>query len=689
MNKELKSIILFSFLFMLLIINCSNALSQGNIWRFPAFQSQPLQAPSWSEPLKGEGDILVDNFEYWDSPYNHGWIQEEPSYPVYGFGQGYATFFQTVLDLREGSRVLDVYRPSSVFLIHTPFERHGIYYRLYTPPLPGATSVTEGIDLLENPILSFKFRAPIGIDPWDIFEFDVIGITHAGHDIMIRIRPVQPPFGSYHPGNSADKMGGYLATVADMDASDGSMVIHADIGRNFLDGSWHVVWLNLRDVVKKALDGYEGRFGVITQSDWQITKAERILVRGRMFRLDDIAFRAKQMKRLDQPDLIEPGPLYAQIFESYRYLFMAEYAIEGDIAQITDLLLDPENFITDPNQIRDTWISDLLRLDPNYHVIDSLHPQYDPDYPKRWILGDPNYGKPDPVAETYLRDGFFIDSTLPIFSDPNFRLGGLKAAELRDHGVLGWNLTIGGYGKDAIQALMIRPLPVNPYDGMPTYIFAYYSSIPAIKKYGRSHYGPTQCFSLESALWNMGLELWPNIAYVDYEPQYFEDLIVTLEVTNGSQTDVRTFPISVVNYPVENYPPVLQIHVPRRIFYYGKQNEYTVRFTDPDCYIFSLAQFKGGTPATTHLPMLPGNPIRTDQDHLYFRMTLDGLPAYQYGPWIEDIIDPHNGFISFTMRFEGIFNAVVTCTDDRGASIWSVHPLLREYRHLAESSAHQ
>jgi hypothetical protein len=110
------------------------------------------------------------------------------------------------------------------------------------------------------------------------------------------------------------------------------------------------------------------------------------------------------------------------------------------------------------------------------------------------------------------------------------------AAELRNHGILGWNMTINGCGKDAIQAFFIKPLPINPYDGMPTYYLNKYASFEAIKTFGKAHYGPAMTFTLESALWNSGVVLWPNIAYMDYTPQYFEDLIVTIEVTNGVQT---------------------------------------------------------------------------------------------------------------------------------------------------------
>jgi hypothetical protein len=636
--------------------------------QLPPFDEKTLQVPSWQDPSKGKGDLLIDNFEYWDSPLNHGWVQLEPPYPFYGFGIGYATILRTVIDLREGARVLDVYRPPSVFLLNTMYERYGILYDLYSPPVPGSTSVDDYIDLTKNPVLSFKFRAPVGIEPWDIFEFEVTGITRAGYPIRIHIRPIQPPAGFLEPGGSTFNIGGYQACIKETNFPSGPMVIHVNIGRNYLDGTWHILWLDLLEVGEKALDCYEQNIGSINRSDWEIVKADQIRISGQMFRLDDVAFRTGHFIRIDQPDMFEPGPLFAQIFEPYRYLFMSEYESLSEIKLISDLLLDLENFITDKDKIRDIWISDLLRLDPDYHVIDPNHPQHDPNYTNRWLPGDPNFGKPDHVAETYIKKDFFIDSTLPVFADQNFRLEGKTAAELRAHGTLGWNMTVGGYGQNAIQALMIHHLPIDPYDGIPTYIPRYYRVIDVIKKYGKQHFGPQLVFTLESALWNVGMELWPNIIYMDYEPLYFEDLIVSLQVTNGIRPDVRTFPISVINYPLENYPPVTLLHTSNRVFYFGQQNEYALKFMDPDCFIFSLAQFMGRAPSTTHLPMLPGNQIRTDMENLTFRMTLGGLPSYQYGPWIEDLIDPCSGLISFTPKFEGAFRATVTCTDDRGAS---------------------
>ncbi|MGA1865091.1 MAG: hypothetical protein ACMUHX_08520 [bacterium] len=670
MKKGYGVIVFCLFFAVFLITILPNTSVHAQVLQFPAFQNQPLQVPAWQNPFTAEGDILVDNFEYWDSPYNHGWMQMEPAYPVYGFGMGYASLFNTVLDLQEGSRVLDVYRPPSIFLLGTPFEKHRIVYNLFTPRAPGADSIADFIDLDQNPVLSFKFRAPIGIEPWDIFELDVMGSAALSEEavITVRIRPVHPPAGAYTKDFYYSEVTGFVNTSATK-----ALEVTINIGRGFLDGSWHSIWLDLVDLVNTAVDDYEG---ISSKPDWYITRANAVLVTGQMFRMDDIIFRTQDFTTKKPAHLFEIGPLYAQIFESYRYLFLGDYEAQGNIPHITDFLLDPTNFITDPNKIRDVWINDLLKQDPNYHIIDPNHTQYDPDYINRWMPGDPNYGIPDPVAEIYIKDDFFIDSSLPVFADQNLRIGGNLNSELRNHGTLQWNMSIGGYGANAIQALLVQPLPINPYDGMPTYLLTEYMAVPTIEVYGHFHYGPAQCFVLESALWNSGVALWPQVAYMDYTPQYFEDLVVTLEVTNGLISDINTIPISVVNYPVENYAPVTQVNICARYFIVGQRNECLIFFLDPDCFIFSMAQFQGGIPATSHVPMLPGNTIRTDQDELIFRMTINGYNTYQYGPWIDTIIDPQSGLTSFTPKFEGALHTVVTCTDPYGAVAFGERPII-------------
>jgi len=652
MKNRIKTLMVCLVVAAALVMVGSTAIAQVGfgfppLWYHPSFSSQPLQVPTWEDPFKGEGDILVDNFEYWDSPYNHGWRQAEPAYPVYGFGMGYATIFNTLLDLQQGSRVLDVYRPPSVFLIGTPYEKHGILYGLRTPPSARDADGDVGIDLSKNPVVSFEFRAPLGIEPWDIFELDVIG-ENGDNRISIRLLPLQPPYGAVSfTAFSTVGMYGYSAAVTGFNRA-GELEVTVSLGRGILDGSWHVVWIDLNEAIDAALRAFEHRdYDPNDKADWLMDKANAVMASGQMFRMDNLIFRAdKGHPFINYPDLFEMGPLYAQIFEPYRYLFIADYeAADEDVPSIMDLMLDPENFITDPNEIESYWVS--LGADPNKFL------------GKDGEALDPN------ISDLMGRD-FTVDPTLPIFADPNFRVGGSVAEKIIDMGTLGWNATTGGYGAHGVQAFLLQPLIVYPYDGMPTYIPAYLKSLKVIETYGKAHYSPGLVFMLESALWNAGVELWPNIAAFDYTPYVFEDLIVTIEVTNGVHSDVRTFPISVVNYPVENYPPVVQLDIYDQIFYVGEVGKYAITFIDPDCFVFSMS----GSPATSHTPAAFGM-FRTDMDDLYFRASINGLPSYQYGPWIEKIIDPGSGLISWTPKFEGANQIIVSCTDNRGATAFS------------------
>ncbi|MGA1842875.1 MAG: hypothetical protein ACMUIU_19845 [bacterium] len=654
MKNTMKTLMVCLIVTLTFVMVRSAAIAQVGfgfppLWNFPSFSSQPLQVPTWEDPFNGEGDILVDNFEYWDSPYNHGWIQQEPAYPVYGFGIGYATIFNTVLDLQEGSRVLDVYRPPSIFLLSTPYERHQIFHSLVTPPSSGNTTGEACIDMETNGVISFDFRAPLGIEPWDIFELDVIGESEDGDNaISVRIVPLQPPAGSgLGPVNSAAGMYGVNANITGFNPA-GQLQITISIGRGMLDGSWHSVWVDLAGTVNSIVDAAADALDIDDPNDWYIARACAVGISGQMFRLDNLMFRADYGHQfLDSPDLFEMGPLYAQIFEPYRFLFVADYQVGEDEIKITDLMLNPSNFllVQDPN-------------DPNDPVV------------KYWVQdmgADPNlFGEDDPnVAEALGREGFVVDLSLPIFADPNLRAGSDAITRIMQSGTLGWNTTIGGYGANGVQSFLLQPLPVYPYDGVPTYMPAQYSALAAIAALGKPYFQPGLVYLLEGALWNAGVTVWPNIAAFDLTPQYFEDLIVTIEVTNGVHSDVRTFPISVVNYPVENYPPVLQLNIEDRIFYVGQQNAYVVNFIDPDCFIFSLSS----APATTHVPGFPlSQAFRTDMDDLTWGMTINGMTAYQYGPWIETIIDPCTGLISWVPKFEGAYNAIITCSDARGGT---------------------
>jgi hypothetical protein len=238
-----------------------------------------------------------------------------------------------VLDLREGSRVLDVYRPSPVFLLGTPYEKHAILYKLFTPPSQSSTEAISYIDLEKYPVLNFKFRSPIGIEPWDIFEFDIIGFTNADYDIIVQIRPLQQQ-------QHVSREHFYHSQVVRLvdSAPNPSIIIQVDMGRTTLDGSWHTIWLNLPEIVQAAVDDYNA-IGHAEKGDWYFSKADKILITGQMFRLDDIIFRIEDYSKNEKIDFYEIGPRCTQIFESCRHLFSAAYRTGGAISSFEDLPL--------------------------------------------------------------------------------------------------------------------------------------------------------------------------------------------------------------------------------------------------------------------------------------------------------------------------------------------------------------
>ncbi|MEW5803518.1 MAG: hypothetical protein AB1847_15605 [bacterium] len=128
-------------------------------------------------------------------------------------------------------------------------------------------------------------------------------------------------------------------------------------------------------------------------------------------------------------------------------------------------------------------------------------------------------------------------------------------------------------------------------------------------------------------------------AIVRFTPQVFEDLIVAVTVSDGYTNDTTMFPLSVVNYPVQNHPPVIQRSgmLSRFVAHVGETFTYRVKVFDKD------------------------------YDQLTYSATINGLPNYQYGPWLESIIDPHTGLIKITPRFEGFFQITVTVRDTKGA----------------------
>ena len=123
----------------------------------------------------------------------------------------------------------------------------------------------------------------------------------------------------------------------------------------------------------------------------------------------------------------------------------------------------------------------------------------------------------------------------------------------------------------------------------------------------------------------------------------FEDYIVKCQVTDGLESDKEMFSCSVVNYPVENYAPLIE-EIKDQDFEVGRLNTYQVLAHDPD-----LADMMAG---------------------LRYEAMVSGHVSYQLPPSKEAIIDPDTGLLAFIPLNEGILTCDLTVTDDRG--MWAI-----------------
>jgi len=139
---------------------------------------------------------------------------------------------------------------------------------------------------------------------------------------------------------------------------------------------------------------------------------------------------------------------------------------------------------------------------------------------------------------------------------------------------------------------------------------------------------------------------------IQFIPQHFEDIVVTIRVVDpGGLSDIETFPLSVVNYPVVNNPPYFE-EIEDDVYILGSNDGFFVK------QFLCYDKDKEDIPGTIKEP---GN--------ITYSAMIDGIPSYQYGPWQEPIIPvPNVPEIKFSPRFEGIHRIQVVAIDPRGLS---------------------
>lgn len=552
--------------------------------------------------------FLLDNFQYWKTPRSMGWTAEEPDYPVWGAGIGYGDL-TTVVDFEEGSRVLDVNRAVSVFL---PFNNPQLMpYRiskainsgLPIPPWPfncfpsctGIANCGAPLPGLYNE-LSFKVRAPLAIEQFDTFRMMVNVILTDGSCAQIVLWPRDKYTGcNLFGAKSVETNNAYAPGPGQVSTID------TFVGRQFQDGTWHLVMIDLDAVAMKYTNNQAGLLAVVS-----------VDVLGNVYRLDDIMFTigSASLANNHPPYLFRIGPVYATLF--------------GESANC------PAGALTS------TCVGRLIYAeDPDLYL--KLENIYDSSNPRQSYLAALQSGNTGALVPPFvIAKGENLPNPLP---------AGATLLNRALDGDLEIKLTMDGPLGAMTNSAMARPVTAQDIQqGVVTYL-------PQWEVPSNEWISGQSLLVLCSALGSAGYVMNVNGATVPYIPgarllqpahgQVFEDMIMTCRVTdNCGLTDEETFPVSVVNYVNTNLPPLLE-QLEDRFFQVGAVGTYQITATDPD---------------------------PQDMGLLTYKATLDGLSSYQYGPWMNSIINPITGTVSFTPQFEGALTCIVTVSDPRGMS---------------------
>ena len=225
--------------------------------------------------------VLLDNFEYLECPRQMGWIPDDPLYSPFLPFNLYYIHIQTIFDYEEGDRVLDVFRPASVFLPKMPpfsIKKNASYV--------DTNGTIQASIPSEYNLMSVKIRA-LRIDYFDdfydtfrfldTFQFIVdVKTTNKGYAKICMI-----PQDKVTDGYPID----FLETVEEnieIISTDNKMpsVIEIYMGTQFIDCSWHWIEVDLNEAVKK--------YSIM---DEKIDKILSVTILGDKYNLDDIIFK--------------------------------------------------------------------------------------------------------------------------------------------------------------------------------------------------------------------------------------------------------------------------------------------------------------------------------------------------------------------------------------------------------------
>ncbi|MGA1825777.1 MAG: hypothetical protein ACMUIP_14065 [bacterium] len=650
------------------------------------------QALTGNVPVFAMGELLlIDNFEYWESPLNQGWHAHEPAfpggYPVWGMNIG-AGMLSTVLDFQEGSRVLEVFYQANVLV--PDMQKYMVSYR-FAADIPISGSIND------YKVLGLKMRAPVSIESFD--SVGVIALCNGGA-VEVHLTPrASEDFGKNYPVEVPEETAavskGLFPFTSDIDpvtpGHQAPVVVEVRIGREAEDGSWHLIRVDLAAALAKA--------------GQTLTSISGIVLVGNQFRCDDIKLltAAGNSRNACPPYLFHINHVFTQIFDPHgyrRYIFASDdvadnilphehtaeahhghhgeigYGNTGIFAQLNGVGLDETNFAF--------WQATAMPLTAADQAITFA------DYVAAVNAYNATLATPDPddvdptlkdVRRAAIQTGgreitiglgaggapVTVDARLvypldaPMLTDPVMAEGPVAS----DGGVnmLQFSASVGGAHELGTSATLIQRVPTT--ESIPYYpLYGIRSGVRSILS-GEPYLAGDEVKTIQMALFYGGYDYWPTVAVLVIPPQQtIENMVVTVVCSDGLSEDVESFMIETVNYPVTNHPPIIE-DVDDQIFYVDNgPQEYQLNATDADSFTYSSAvQFE------------------SDMQDLAWTAYLDGYPAYTYGPFTETLITQKSGLIRFDPQFEGAYEMMVTVRDPKGAEAYAAFTIYCVNRH--------
>jgi len=617
----------------------------------PVQNSMPLSVnipATVNTPLVATNEmVLIDNFEYWESPLNQGWHATEPGYPggfpVWGMNIG-PGMLSTVIDYQEGSRVLEVYYPSNVYVPN--MQKYMVSYLIGTT-IPANYSV-----------LSLKMRAPVSIEDFDSYE--IIAVCNGG-TVEVHLTPrAGGDCGANCPVADPEATATLNSGLVPFNAAANPTMIEVKVGREAEDGSWHMIRVNLAEVFANLGGTFETVTGVV--------------LRGNEFRCDDIKLLtgAGNARTAKAPYLFHVNQVFTQIFDPVgyrRYIFASDDVADAILpttnnpantsvlAQAQGQSLAAMNFAF----WQATAMPAIAGVDTNITGADyaAAIQAFEATLAAGTTMKDVRRaaiqagGAPITIALGPGATDIDVDARLvypldvPMLLDPVMAEGPISA----DGGVnmLFFNASVGGAHELGTGANLLSPVATT--DPIPYYPL--YKTASAVT--GDGYLTSNEIQTVAMSLYYGGYDTWPTVTSLEIPPQQtIENMVVTVTCSDGLSEDVESFMIETVNYPVTNTPPVIE-DIDDQIFYVGQGTQsYQLNATDADSFTFSSAV-----------------QYNSDIEQLIWTAMLEGYPSYTYGPYTESLINQKTGLVSFDPQFEGAYNMIVTTRDPKGAEAYA------------------